>query len=178
VKIDGSRVVTSCWILLVLEILGCSDGSNSNSNSGVWWTATCSQLNGKTSAQGACVVDCSTSTSGGCPESTTCGGNLPNNSYHQYCMVSTCSVASDCGTSGWYCSDGWCRISCTVDTNEAQSTECPTGYSCISDFSSSKAFCVRHVNSSSCGSCGTSGSSGSCCGGLFCSGSCVGSPCC
>jgi len=160
---------------------GCKDGTWTDGCDGRqpkvpdWFTTPCSELGGTTTATGACFLPCST----GCKvEKLSCGQG-----YQDFCRVTSCSTAADCGPDPkhWVCGYG-CYLRCSTDSGGAQSSECPSGWSCGGD---SEKMCIHKIGSSgsTCGGspcpkgcCSSSGRT--CCGPPFCSGECAGSPCC
>jgi hypothetical protein len=171
-------------VLVLLGAAACSSSASNNNPAGVgidaasaqlsWLTSSCSELGGTVLSTGACHVPCSAS--GGCPdtvEDVRCG-----NSSNQYCRPASCSSAADCGGAGWVCSYSFCHPSCSVSTAGSQSSECPPSFDCSRLMSSDALACYfLSGGGNTCGGCGKD-SAGGCCGGIYCSGSCAGTPCC
>ena len=180
-----------CRALLGVTVLvlgtGCSDSDSSSSDGGTngetgggssggldWHSSSCDQLGGVTTPLGACLVDCS----GTCPTTQTECEQMPG--LRLQCRVPSCSVDTDCGPQGWYCREGHCSLTCTTVSGGAQSSECAVGWECYApDYGDDRRpYCAYGVSSGNdCGSCGTD-NAGNCCGGVFCDGACLGSPCC
>ncbi len=141
-----------------------------------WFTSSCEELGGTTTATGACFVDCTPS--GDCSiEGLSCGFGG-----QQFCRISSCTSDSDCGPTGWYCEYSWCYLVCSSDSGGAQSPECPEGFKCLAGTGKAPS-CVRGIDTNpTCGEpcpqgcCSPSGLT--CCSPPYCSGDCSGSPCC
>lgn len=140
-----------------------------------FFTAPCAQMGGKLNANGACIIPCET-----------------DNDCAQIKGASKCSKGStwriagycepeSCDQEGWFMGTSVCQLSCSVHGDRTEN--CLAGTEC-SVIPGREGFCSGNVSLSSSStvtsSPSTGGGSGVCsgCGGLFCSGRCVGCPGC
>lgn len=156
-----------------------SDYLNNENSIKKWnWTRDdCESFGGVITSTGGCYLACSSDDD--CPEDSECWGGTW--SYH-YCQskVSTYGVPSSCTTgygddSGGY--DESCNLSCDMAYGDLQ---CPSNFRCAETYGVERyglahdGFCTGYVENSG------GGGSGYCsgCGGIFCSGDCIGCPGC
>lgn len=144
-----------------------------------WTTNACDAFGGTITSTGGCYVPCSSNDD--CPENSECWGSATWSIY--YCKPSgytygstyTCTTGYGDDASGY---DESCNLSCSLSYGDAQ---CPSGFRCTETYGVERyglahdGFCTGYQDNS-----GSGGGSGVCsgCGGLFCSGRCVGCPGC
>lgn len=141
--------------------LGGAGASGTSAPSLSWFSSSCAELGGTTTATGACYIPCKTDAD--CPtEELRCG----TNSVWTYfaCELRPELRAQGCGQ-GWF-DDGYtCKLECF-----GQSTDCPSGWSCAENIMGpADYFCTGYVS----GGGGTPGCP-DWCGYPYCDGACAG----
>ena len=159
------------------EYSGKSDYENSGKKWS-WTTNACTSFGGTITSTGGCYVPCSSNDD--CPENSECKMGTWSVSYctasgYTYGSTYTCTTGYGDDASGY---DQMCNLSCDLSYGN---TQCPSGFRCVETYGvetyglAHDGFCTGYQDNS-----GSSGGSGVCsgCGGLFCSGRCVGCPGC
>ena len=148
---------------------GSSSGSGSSDKTYNFWTDDCATMGGKMLSSGACYIPCSSDND--CKKyigSSQCFGGK------YYCEPDSCN-----NKPGWYDVHGglftpWCVISCSGPND---TTTCPPELpTCIKDDGTKDRYRCGIKSSSSGGGGGYCKQLG--CGGIFCSGKCIGCPGC
>ncbi len=143
-----------------------------------WTTNACTAFGGTITSTGGCYLPCSSNDD--CPENSECKMGTWSVSYctasgYTYGSTYTCTTGYGDDASGY---DQMCNLSCDLSYGN---TQCPSGFRCVETYGvetyglAHDGFCTGYQDNS-----GSSGGSGVCsgCGGLFCSGRCVGCPGC
>ncbi len=143
-----------------------------------WTTNACEAFGGSTTYTGGCYLPCSSDDD--CPEDSECWSGVWSLKYckktgYTYGETSSCMTGYGDYASGY---DQMCNLSCDLAYGD---TQCPSGFRCTEATGvelyglAHDGFCTGASASS-----GGGGGSGVCsgCGGLFCSGKCVGCPGC
>ena len=143
-----------------------------------WKTNACESFGGTITSTGGCYLSCSSDDD--CPEGSECRTGTWSVSYctasgYSYGSTYTCTTGYGDDASGY---DQMCNLSCDLSYGN---TQCPSGFRCAETYGvetyglAHDGFCTGYQDNSS-----SDGGSGVCsgCGGLFCSGRCIGCPGC
>ena len=151
------------------------DSQSATTQSMDFYTTPCNEMGGSVNANGACIIPCETDND--CAEIKGASKCTKGGTWRiaGYCEPETCDQK------GWHMGLTVCYISCNETGDRTEN--CLAGTEC-SVIPNKEGFCSGNVSESSSSTVTTSpsngGSGGVCdgCGGLFCSGRCVGCPGC
>ncbi|MBQ9818367.1 MAG: hypothetical protein IJM59_13020 [Proteobacteria bacterium] len=144
-----------------------SSGSGSSAKKYDFLTSDCAAMGGQKLPSGACYIKCSSADD--CNEISGTSCSVSHGWAQNYCepSKSICSRAT-----GFHGGSGLCLLSCN---GESDTTSCPSNYRCVYNYADHEYYCNMDTSSGG-------GGGGYCkehgCGGIFCSGKCIGCPGC
>jgi hypothetical protein len=114
-----------------------------------WFTSSCDELGGATTASGACYIRCNSDSD--CPTDQL---ECPSQGWtYQNCVVTDLFAASrGCGPEGWYNQlAGTGLYHCFMEcSSEGANSECPSGWTCFDDsINPGRAFCSGYTGGTS-----------------------------